>query len=254
MVPVHNVFLVGMMGSGKTTIGRELATLLHFDFHDTDQLVEGRAGADISWIFDKEASRASATASKRPSTKRPRWPAWWSPPAVAPCCATSIASACGSVARSSISARRRRSSWNAPGAISDDPCCECKTLNNVSMRYAASANRCTAPRRTSSSPRAASRPAASPLPSPGASRNMPARRQQPECERRAYDRPGVRQCGAARWTRLSHSARRGAAWQCGFAGTVRFPASACGQQSHGGEPLSRQAEAEPWRRSASPLC
>ena len=57
MVPVHNVFLVGMMASGKTTIGRELATLLHFDFHDTDQLVEGRAGADISWIFDMEGEQ-----------------------------------------------------------------------------------------------------------------------------------------------------------------------------------------------------
>ena len=57
MVQAHNVFLVGMMASGKTTIGRELAALLHFDFHDTDQLVEERAGADISWIFDMEGEQ-----------------------------------------------------------------------------------------------------------------------------------------------------------------------------------------------------
>ena len=57
MVPVRNVFLVGMMASGKTTIGRELAALLHLDFHDTDQLVEERAGADISWIFDMEGEQ-----------------------------------------------------------------------------------------------------------------------------------------------------------------------------------------------------
>lgn len=49
-----NVFLVGMMGSGKTTIGRHLATLLGFAFEDTDAIVEARAGADISWIFDVE--------------------------------------------------------------------------------------------------------------------------------------------------------------------------------------------------------
>lgn len=50
----ENVFLVGMMASGKTTIGRKLAALLGFEFQDTDQLVEQRAGADVSWIFDME--------------------------------------------------------------------------------------------------------------------------------------------------------------------------------------------------------
>lgn len=52
--PAGNIFLVGMMASGKTTIGRKLAALLGFDFQDTDHLVEERAGADISWIFDME--------------------------------------------------------------------------------------------------------------------------------------------------------------------------------------------------------
>lgn len=52
--PTGNVFLVGMMASGKTTIGRKLAALVGFDFQDTDQLVEQRAGADISWIFHME--------------------------------------------------------------------------------------------------------------------------------------------------------------------------------------------------------
>lgn len=54
--PMHpqRIFLVGMMASGKTTIGRHLAALLNYDFKDTDALVEERAGADISWIFDME--------------------------------------------------------------------------------------------------------------------------------------------------------------------------------------------------------
>jgi len=54
--PMHpqRIFLVGMMASGKTTVGRHLAALLRYEFQDTDALVEQRAGADISWIFDVE--------------------------------------------------------------------------------------------------------------------------------------------------------------------------------------------------------
>jgi len=42
------------MGVGKSTIGRLLASALQRDFYDTDKLIEDRAGADISWIFDIE--------------------------------------------------------------------------------------------------------------------------------------------------------------------------------------------------------
>lgn len=42
------------MGAGKTTIGRQLAQLLHLEFLDSDQSIEARAGADIPWIFDVE--------------------------------------------------------------------------------------------------------------------------------------------------------------------------------------------------------
>jgi len=48
------VFLVGLMGSGKTTVGRHLSHLLGLPFADSDQEVERRAGADIAWIFEKE--------------------------------------------------------------------------------------------------------------------------------------------------------------------------------------------------------
>jgi Shikimate kinase len=50
----NNIFLIGPMGAGKTTIGRLLAEQLGRTFHDSDQVIEERAGADISWIFDKE--------------------------------------------------------------------------------------------------------------------------------------------------------------------------------------------------------
>ena len=49
-----NVYLVGPMGAGKTTIGRLLASELGLTFKDTDKEIEEATGADIPWIFDVE--------------------------------------------------------------------------------------------------------------------------------------------------------------------------------------------------------
>lgn len=49
-----NVFLVGPMGAGKTTIGRQLSDLLRLEFLDSDHEIEARTGANIPWIFDVE--------------------------------------------------------------------------------------------------------------------------------------------------------------------------------------------------------
>ncbi len=54
MAEKRNIFLVGPMGAGKSTIGRELADKLHLEFHDSDQEIEKRTGADIAWVFDLE--------------------------------------------------------------------------------------------------------------------------------------------------------------------------------------------------------
>lgn len=54
MAPRSNIFLVGPMGAGKTTIGRQLAEALGMDFVDSDQAIEARTGATIPWIFDVE--------------------------------------------------------------------------------------------------------------------------------------------------------------------------------------------------------
>ena len=50
----QNIFLVGLMGSGKTTVGRLLAKRLGLKFVDSDQEIESRTGATISWIFEIE--------------------------------------------------------------------------------------------------------------------------------------------------------------------------------------------------------
>lgn len=54
MAEKRNIFLVGPMGAGKSTIGRHLAQLLHLEFYDSDQEIENRTGADIAWVFDVE--------------------------------------------------------------------------------------------------------------------------------------------------------------------------------------------------------
>lgn len=54
MAEKRNIFLIGPIGAGKSTIGRQLAQLLNMDFVDSDTEIEERAGADISWIFDVE--------------------------------------------------------------------------------------------------------------------------------------------------------------------------------------------------------
>ena len=49
-----NIFLIGPMGAGKTTIGRQLARRLQMEFYDSDRVIEQRTGADIPLIFEKE--------------------------------------------------------------------------------------------------------------------------------------------------------------------------------------------------------
>lgn len=50
----RNVFLIGPMGAGKTTVGRELAKRLQAVFLDSDHEIEQRTGVDIAYIFEKE--------------------------------------------------------------------------------------------------------------------------------------------------------------------------------------------------------
>ena len=49
-----NIFLIGPMGAGKSTIGRQVASLLGLDFDDTDHEIQRRTGVDITTIFDFE--------------------------------------------------------------------------------------------------------------------------------------------------------------------------------------------------------
>ena len=49
-----NIFIVGPMGSGKSTVGKIISSELFLNFFDTDGEIESRTGASIDWIFDLE--------------------------------------------------------------------------------------------------------------------------------------------------------------------------------------------------------
>ena len=50
----RNIFFVGPMGAGKTTIGRQLAKQLKRYFYDSDREIEQRTGVSIPLIFELE--------------------------------------------------------------------------------------------------------------------------------------------------------------------------------------------------------
>ncbi|MEI8321586.1 MAG: shikimate kinase [Actinomycetes bacterium] len=53
-LPVHHVVLIGLMGTGKSTVGRVLAKELDRDFVDTDAAIERDMQKDIAHIFTDE--------------------------------------------------------------------------------------------------------------------------------------------------------------------------------------------------------
>ena len=53
-----NLYLIGMMGAGKTTVGRELATQLRYGFVDTDAVIEQVAEQSITQLFVEQGEAA----------------------------------------------------------------------------------------------------------------------------------------------------------------------------------------------------
>lgn len=51
------IFLIGPMGSGKSTIGKVLSEKLEYDFYDTDKLVEKVVGKKIKEIFEQNGEQ-----------------------------------------------------------------------------------------------------------------------------------------------------------------------------------------------------
>ena len=51
------IYMIGMMGAGKTTVGRTLAQRIGWDFIDMDREIEREQGKRISEIFSSEGAR-----------------------------------------------------------------------------------------------------------------------------------------------------------------------------------------------------
>ncbi len=54
---MKRIFLVGPMGSGKTTVGRHLARRLGMEFIDLDHEIQARCGVEVAVIFDIEGEK-----------------------------------------------------------------------------------------------------------------------------------------------------------------------------------------------------
>jgi len=54
----RNIYLVGMMGAGKTSIGRLLSKRSRRRFYDSDHVIEERTGVTIPTIFDLEGEQS----------------------------------------------------------------------------------------------------------------------------------------------------------------------------------------------------
>jgi shikimate kinase len=63
-MPRNNLYLVGFMGTGKTTIGRELAKVMGRKFLDTDHVLEERFGKSVNEIFAEDGEAAFRKAER----------------------------------------------------------------------------------------------------------------------------------------------------------------------------------------------
>jgi shikimate kinase len=55
---ISNIALIGFMGTGKSTVGRLVAEQLHFEFLDTDEVIESRTHKSIAAIFADDGEPA----------------------------------------------------------------------------------------------------------------------------------------------------------------------------------------------------
>jgi len=70
---IHNLALIGFMGTGKSSVGRIVAAQLHYEFLDTDELVEKRAGKSITQIFAQDGEPAFREIERKLVSEMAEW-------------------------------------------------------------------------------------------------------------------------------------------------------------------------------------
>ena len=61
----RNIFLIGMMGSGKSQTGPVLAKMINYAFVDTDDVIEKASKQSISSIFEKDGEKVFRDVEKQ---------------------------------------------------------------------------------------------------------------------------------------------------------------------------------------------
>src|SRR5882724_6030234 len=54
---IVNIALIGFMGTGKTSVGRLVAEQLHFDYLDTDEMIQTQTGKTVADIFKTDGEK-----------------------------------------------------------------------------------------------------------------------------------------------------------------------------------------------------
>lgn len=57
-MPPTNIILIGFMGSGKTSIGKRLASILKYDYFDTDHLIVEQTKMSIAQLMEEQGEQA----------------------------------------------------------------------------------------------------------------------------------------------------------------------------------------------------
>ena len=70
---IHNLALIGFMGTGKSSVGRRCAAALRFDLVDTDQVIEQRAGRSIAEVFAEQGQEAFREMERQLVAEMPGW-------------------------------------------------------------------------------------------------------------------------------------------------------------------------------------
>lgn len=70
---IHNLALVGFMGTGKSSVGRLAAAQIRYQFVDTDELIEERAGKSITRIFAEDGETAFREIERRIVSEMMDW-------------------------------------------------------------------------------------------------------------------------------------------------------------------------------------
>ena len=127
MAEKRNIFLIGPMGAGKSTIGRHLAEQLHMEFFDSDHEIERRSGADIGWVFDVEGEEGFRIREEKVIGDSPNSRGIVLATVAVPSRAVKPATNSLHAASWSTSKPPLKSNWREPRETSVVPCCKPKS-------------------------------------------------------------------------------------------------------------------------------